>query len=163
MTVGEVCNREVVVAHPHASIVDAARLMKTHHVGDVIVVEEGASRRVPVGILTDRDVALAVVDRFTRLAYLRVHEIMTHDVVTAREDENLFLVVKRMQANGIRRLPIVNAAGGLEGILTFDDVIALLSEQLNDLARLVAAEQKRERFHAAPAPASVDMRSMTRV
>jgi CBS domain-containing protein len=68
-----------------------------------------------------------------------------------------------MQANGVRRLPIVNAAGGLEGILTFDDVIALLSEELNDLATLVAAEQKRERFHAAPAPAGADDSSMTRV
>lgn len=155
MTVGEVCNREVVVIHPEASVLDAARLMKAHHVGDVVVVTEAAGRRAPVGILTDRDVALAVVDRFTRLPYLRVHEVMTRDLVTAQENENVFAVLKKMQANGIRRLPIVNGAGGLEGILTFDDLMALLSEQLNDLARLVVAEQKRERFPAAPAPAAV--------
>jgi CBS domain-containing protein len=131
--------------------------MKNHHVGDVIVVEDRTARRTPVGILTDRDVALAVADRFTRLPYLRIHEIMSHELVTAREDENLFAVVKTMQSYGIRRLPIVNAAGGLEGILTFDDVIALLSEQLNDLARIVTAEQKRERFHAPPAAPMADV------
>jgi len=152
MTVGEVCNREVVVIHPDASVLDAARLMKVHHVGDVIVVE-GVDRRAPVGILTDRDVALAVVDRFTRLPYLRVSEIMSHDIVTANETENLFAVVKKMRSHGIRRLPIVNSAGALEGILTFDDVMALLSDELNDLARLVVAEQKRERFHEAPVAA----------
>ena len=148
MTAGEVCNRQVVRTRPEMSIVDAVSLMKTHHVGDVVVVQETNGERVPIGIVTDRDVALAV-ERLLRLPQLRVADVMSTDLVTSPERENLDDALKKMQSHGIRRLPVVNDRGGLEGILTFDDVIELLSEELTDLAKLVAKEQKRERNHAA--------------
>lgn len=147
MTTGEVCNRQVVFAKPDTSIVDAAGLMKTHHVGDVVVVREQGGERVPIGMLTDRDVALAVA-RLLRLPELRVADLMSAELVTSTERESLYDALKKMQSHGIRRLPVINDRGGLEGILTFDDVIELLSEELTDLARLVAKEQKRERNHA---------------
>lgn len=81
---------------------------------------------MPIGILTDRDIALSV-DRLGSPA------------------ANLHDVLEKMQSHGIRRLPVINDRGGLEGILTFDDVVELLSEELTDLARLVVKEQKRER------------------
>jgi CBS domain-containing protein len=148
MTAGEVCNRQVVFAKPETSIVDAVGLMRTHHVGDVVVVREPDGDRVPIGILTDRDVALAV-ERLLRLPHLRVADVMSANLVTSPESENLYESLKKMQSHGIRRLPVVNDGGGLEGILTFDDVVELLSEELTDLAKLVAKEQKRERNHAA--------------
>lgn len=144
MTAGEVCNRKVVVATPDTTVVDAAALMKTYHVGDLVVVERLDGERMPIGILTDRDIALSV-DRLVRLPHLNIEDVMTRAPVTAREGVNLYDVLKRMQSHGIRRLPIVNERGGLEGILTFDDVIELLSEELTDLAKLVVREQKRER------------------
>lgn len=144
MTAGEICNRQVVSIRPETSIVDAAELMKAHHVGDVIVVREPDGECVPIGILTDRDVALAV-DRLLRLPHLRVADVMSTELVTAAEGERLYDVLKRMQSYGIRRLPVVNERGSLAGILTFDDVLEVLSEELTDLARLVATEQKRER------------------
>lgn len=147
MTAGEVCNRQVVFVKADTSIVDAVALMRTHHVGDVVVVREPDGERVPTGILTDRDVALAV-DRLLRLPDLRVADVMSAGLVTSPERESLYDVLKKMQSHGIRRLPVVNDRGGLEGILTFDDVIELLSEELTDLAKLVAKEQKRERDHA---------------
>jgi CBS-domain-containing membrane protein len=147
VTLGEVCNREVIITTPDMSVMEAATLMKSCHVGDVVVVEERGAQRVPVGILTDRDIALTLVDRAVRLPYLRVNDVMTRELVTGSESENLFDVVKKMQSHGIRRLPVVNAKGSLEGIVTFDDLIELLSEELSDLAKLLAAEQKRERLH----------------
>jgi CBS domain-containing protein len=147
MTAGEVCNRQVVFARPDTLVVDAVALMRTHHVGDVVVVREPDGERVPIGILTDRDIALAV-DRLLRLPHLRVADVMSAELVTSPERESLYDVLKTMQSHGIRRLPVVNDRGGLEGILTFDDVIELLSEELTDLAKLVAKEQKRERDHA---------------
>jgi len=148
MTAGEICNRQVVFAKPGTSIVDAVGLMRTHHVGDIVVVREPDGERVPIGILTDRDIALAV-ERLLRLPQLRVAAIMSANLVTSPESENLYDALKKMQSHGIRRLPVVNDRGGLEGILTFDDVVELLSEELTDLAKLVAKEQKRERNHAA--------------
>jgi len=144
MTAGEVCNRQVVFTRPDTSIVDAVGLMKAHHVGDVVVVREPDGERVPIGILTDRDVALAV-DRLLRLPRLRVADVMSVELVTSPEGDSLYDVLKKMQSHGVRRLPVINDRGGLEGILTFDDVIELLSEELTDLAKLVAKEQKRER------------------
>jgi CBS domain-containing protein len=145
MTVGEICSREVVITKPGDSVLEAARLMKTHHVGDLVVVSEPDGHCMPIGIITDRDIALALVDWPDRLPQMTVRDLMSANLVTARELENLYDVLKKMQSYGIRRLPIVGAAGGLEGIVTFDDIIELLSEELTDLAKLVAREQKRER------------------
>jgi predicted transcriptional regulator len=145
MTVGEICNREVVITKRDASVLDAARLMKAHHVGDLVVVKEPDGQRMPVGILTDRDIALALADWPDRVAHMTVSDVMSTSLVTSHEGENLYDTLKKMQSFGIRRLPVVNATGGLEGVITFDDIIALLSEELTDLAKLVAKEQKRER------------------
>jgi CBS domain-containing protein len=146
MTVGEICNREVVIARPEATVIEAVTLMKNYHVGDLVVVEDRANGRVPIGILTDRDVALSLATyQPARLHTMRLGDLMSRDVVTALDTENLHDVLKKMQSHGVRRLPVVNDDGGLEGIVTFDDVIELLSEELTDLARLVVSEQKRER------------------
>jgi CBS domain-containing protein len=80
-----------------------------------------------------------------------VDNVMTTQLVTAREEESLPDVLKKMRSFGIRRLPIVNDAGGLEGILSFDDLIDLLAEELSDLSNLVSREQRRER-EAKPSP-----------
>jgi CBS domain-containing protein len=143
MTAGDVCNRHVVITTADMSVVEAADLMKAHHVGDLVVVRQPDGERVPTGILTDRDIALSV-GRLVRHPELKVLDVMSANLVTSGEGENLYDVLKRMQSHGIRRLPIVNERGGLEGIVTFDDVIELLSEELTDLAKLVVREQKRE-------------------
>jgi CBS domain-containing protein len=143
MTAGDVCNRHVVITTADMRVVEAADLMKAHHVGDLVVVRQPDGERVPIGILTDRDIALSV-GRLVRHPELEVLDVMSANLVTSGEGENLYDVLKRMQSHGIRRLPIVNERGGLEGIVTFDDVIELLSEELTDLAKLVVREQKRE-------------------
>jgi CBS domain-containing protein len=147
MTVGELCNRAPIITKPETSVVEAVRLMKSYHVGDLVVVEDRKEARVPVGIVTDRDIALCVADRSGRLPFLRVADVMSDGLITSTEDESVADALRKMRSCGIRRLPIVNEEGTLQGILTFDDVVALLSEELTDLARLVVSEQKRERAH----------------
>jgi CBS domain-containing protein len=145
MTAGDACNRKVIFTRPDTTIVDAAAAMKRHHVGTLLVVPDGDGERVPIGIITDRDITMAL-DRVVTWPHMKVAEVMTVELVTAAEREPLHDALKKMQAHGIRRLPVVNVRGGLEGILTLDDVMELLSEELTDLVRLVAAEQKRERI-----------------
>lgn len=144
MPISEVCNREVVIVRPDETVLDAAKLMRQHHVGDVVVVEEHGGRRVPVGIVTDRDLVLEVMAPQIDPATLRVSDIVVSDLVAVREDAGLFEAIEYMHAKGVRRLPVVDRSGGLIGILTLDDLIELLADEMAALAKLVKHEQKKE-------------------
>jgi CBS domain-containing protein len=144
-TVAEICNREVVVVERNASILNAARLMRDYHVGDLVVVEERDGQRIPVGIVTDRDIVIEVIAEEVAFDEVTVEDIMSLEIVTAREGDDLLDTLKRMRTHGIRRVPVVNGSQALIGILTVDDVIEVLAEELNDLARLIGREQTRER------------------
>lgn len=145
MTIGNVCNREVVFIHAQASIPVAARLMREYHVGDLVVIKEKTGKRVPVGIVTDRDIVLEVIAEGVAMDDVSVGDIMSDNLVTARESDSLLETIKVMRTKGIRRLPVVNDDNELVGILSVDDLIDLLSEQIVDLARLIAREQGREK------------------
>jgi CBS domain-containing protein len=146
MTVGEFCNRQVVIARRDDRLADAARRVRDLHVGALVVVDEDRGRCTPVGILTDRDMVIrALTDDAADVARLHVGDLMTTKIVTARESEDLTDALKRMRSFGIRRLPVVNDSGGLEGILSFDDLVDLVADELSELTRLLAREQTRER------------------
>ena len=146
MTVGDICHREVVVVPKGEKIVDAAKRMRTSHVGALIVVEIRDGRHMPVGIVTDRDIVIAgVAGDPEHINYLLAGEVMTRDLVTATEQDSIEAALRKMHEHGIRRLPIVDATGALVGILTLDDVLRYLTAQYSELVALVAREQLRER------------------
>jgi CBS domain-containing protein len=144
MAVGEICNREVVVAEKALSVVHAAQLMRKHHVGDLVVVESRDGCKHPVGIVTDRDIVVEVVAAEVNPESLKVGDIMGLDVATVRESEGLFEALRYMRDKGVRRMPVVDSAGGLVGILTLDDLLTLLAEEMTELAKLVSHERQRE-------------------
>lgn len=144
MSVGELCNRNVVIVRKGDSILQAARLMRQHHVGDLVVVEGHDGPQIPVGIVTDRDIVVEVVAKDIDLGAVSVGDVMSFDLVTVMEDENLFEVIELMRSKGVRRVPVVDKEGALVGILAVDDVIDLLAEALWDVAGLIMQEQKRE-------------------
>jgi len=144
MGVGEVCNREVIIIDREGSIREAAGLMRKYHVGNVVVVEEKNADRFPVGILTDRDIVLDLIALDVDINAVTVGDAMSFELITAREDDDVVETIKRMRHKGVRRIPVVNDRGGLEGILAVDDLIDYISEQLTDLARLVMGEPQRE-------------------
>lgn len=144
MKIGEICNREVVFVHRDEDLITAAGLMRQYHVGDVVVVEERDGKRVPVGILTDRDLVVKVLARGLEPAHLKVVEVMSGGVETVEEGFGVLETIERMRASAIRRQPVVDKAGTLVGIVTMDDMIDLLAEALGDLARLIVREQRRE-------------------
>jgi CBS domain-containing protein len=143
MTVGEICNRQVVTADPEESVVDAARHMREHHVGDVVVVDR---QRRPLGVLTDRDIVVsAVAQSPDQLTTLLVKDLMSVDVATVQERDGLDEALRKMRTRGVRRLPVVSRDRHLEGILALDDILGVMSDEWRDLVTLVAREQKRER------------------
>ncbi|WP_413437464.1 CBS domain-containing protein [Sulfuriferula sp. GW1] len=144
MAIGEICNREVIVVAPETTIGEAARLMRQHHVGDVIVVTEEGGRRKPAGIVTDRDVVVEVVATGLDPAALTVGDIMVPDLATIPEKTGVFEAIRYMRDQGVRRMPVVGEDGSLVGILALDDLLELLAEELGALSRLVAREQGKE-------------------
>ena len=145
MTVGTICNQHVVVAPKGDAIVDAAKRMRMFHVGDIVVVEQRGNKRIPVGILTDRDIVLSVVASDpSHLSSLLVSDAMSSDLTTAPEDTTLVDAIKLMQDRGVRRLPIVDHDGSLVGILTFDDIVRFFADEMGELAKVMAREEKME-------------------
>jgi CBS domain-containing protein len=144
MKVGELCTREVVIIEKNASVLEAAKLMRTFHVGDVVVVEPHPDDRIPVGILTDRDIVVELIAGGVDLQSVTVGDVISYELITALEDDDVIETVKRMRSKGVRRIPVVNSRGGLEGILSLDDLLDLLAEQLNDIVSLIKREQKEE-------------------
>ncbi|MCK9394296.1 MAG: CBS domain-containing protein [Methylobacter sp.] len=144
MSIGEFCNREVVFATREMSLPEAAQLMREHHVGDLVVVDEVDGKRVPVGIVTDRDMVIEVIAQSLDLDEFRVGDIMGHHLVSVQEKEGVFETIRLMRSQGVRRIPVVNSEGGLAGIVSADDILELLAEEMTELAKVVPREQERE-------------------
>jgi len=145
MNVGEICNREVVFAYRDTKLVEAARLMREHHVGTLVIVVERASERVPVGILTDRDIVVAVVAKELDPRALTVGDVIdAGGVLVVREQDGLADALRVMREKGVRRVPVVTKSGALAGIVALDDMLELVTEELNDMVRSVDRERVRE-------------------
>ncbi len=145
MSIGEICNRETVFTTKDSSISQAAQLMREYHVGDLVVVEETAGRRTPIGILTDRDLVIEILAKDVDMNAVTVGDVMSRELMTARENDGLYETLQRMRAKGVRRVPVVDASGALAGIVSADDLLDLLADELTALARLLSREQARER------------------
>ena len=144
MGISELCSRSVVVTERKTSIEEAARLMREHHVGSLVVVDEDARGRKPVGILTDRDIAIEVVAVGVAPASVTVGEVMAPELVTATLDDEPWQTIQRMRKKGVRRVPVVDAEGLLAGIVSVDDLLEIVSEELDGLVKVIAAELRRE-------------------
>jgi CBS domain-containing protein len=147
MKTGEFCNREVVVAPRDMSILEAAKMMRHYHVGNLVVVEENNGLSIPVGIFTDRDIVVELLAGDVDPALFSIDEVMTFELTTAPEEEDIIDTVKKMKERGIRRIPVVDDKNHLIGILALEDVIELIAEELSDLVALCRTEQKMERIN----------------
>jgi CBS domain-containing protein len=144
MTAGEYCNREVVITDKDTSVTDAAILMRQHHVGDLVVVDKQAGKALPIGVLTDRDLVMEVLAQKIDPGLLAIKDIMSSELVTVSEKQALLDVLDIMQKKSVRRIIVVDEEGGLQGLLSADDVIELIAEAMNDLTKLVRHEMTRE-------------------
>lgn len=145
MTAGEYCNRNVVITTKDESVQEAINLMRSHHVGDVVVVEKQDGSPLPVGILTDRDIVLEILAEDVELDSVNIGDVMSYELHTVKEETKLLDCIKLMRDKGIRRLPVVDSEGGLAGMLTVDDVLELIAEQLTDIVSLFPKQQTQER------------------
>jgi CBS domain-containing protein len=144
MAISECCNIDVVCCGIDASIPDVAALMRKHHVGDVIVVENRDGLRVPIGIVTDRDIVLETIALNVAADAFTAGDLMSTPLATVDEDAGFVETLRLMRKHKVRRMPVVTAAGILLGIVTADDIIKLLGTELSLMADAIGEQPVRE-------------------
>lgn len=138
MNVGSICTRRVITAHPRLDVQAAAELMRQEHVGFLVVVpEELHGPQPPLGVITDRDITIAVVAKRADPAALRVGDVMSIQPVLVGESEPVDGAMRTMRRAGIRRAPVVNGRGEVIGVLSLDDLIEFVAREMESLSGAV--------------------------
>lgn len=141
MKVIDMAVHEVATITADQSICACALQMRLDHVGSLVVVDEN---QTPLGMITDRDIAIEVVARKLNPEQLTVKDIMTAPVVTATPNESMVVALARMREFGVRRLPIVDEQGKLVGVISNSNLVEELSGLLDSLVRNIHSSKTRE-------------------
>jgi CBS domain-containing protein len=137
MRVGEHIRRNPVGVEIGLSVRDAAKQMEAQKAGCVVVVgDEGQ----PLGVLTDRDIVIRVLRRGLDPDETTVGSVMGDEVTKVYESTALTSAMRRMRAEGVRRIPVVDSAGGLVGLFDWSDALGIISGQLLQAARVARAQ-----------------------
>jgi CBS domain-containing protein len=144
---GELCTRRVVIARRGDTVRTAAARMREEHVGDLVVIDR---ERRPVGIVTDRDLVLKVMADGRAPESVLVADVMSRDPVTIDGEADVSRGLAMLREHGVRRLPVVGSDGALIGILTYDDLVEWIAEELDDLVAMFGHGERREREGAPP-------------
>jgi CBS domain-containing protein len=144
LSAGDICTRSVVFAHRKMAVDDAARLMREHHVGALVVVDETDAGRLVAGVLTDRDIVTGIVAKGLDPKTIAVEDAMSADLVTAREGDSIVDLLGTMRRKGVRRIPVVDGVGRLVGIVALDDVLEIVARQVQLMAQAIDSGRKRE-------------------
>jgi CBS domain-containing protein len=141
MSLESLCRREIVCVDVKTKVLEATEMMEEMNVGSVIVIQNDR----PVGIVTDRDVVLRVVNKKLDPAECSVGDIMSLEVVTLKQSTGLYDALEQIKESGssVRRFPIVDENGTIKGIITLDDVIYLLGKEMSDVATIIESERPR--------------------
>lgn len=140
MTLQTIIQRDVDTALPSESARTAAQRMSTRNVGMLVVVD---ARSHPVGVPTDRDIAISVVAAGSDPNQVQVLDIMTPDPTCLADDRDTDDALAVMQRRGVRRLPVVNARGLLVGVVTMDDVLQTVASRLSAISRVIDTSSPR--------------------
>jgi CBS domain-containing protein len=141
MNIGDLCNKDLVVAYLDDTLYEAAKLMRQRHVGSLIVVSKDEKGLRPIGIITDRDIIIEVVAEEINLKAITLKDIMTTHPIVARENDGIHETLQSMREKGVRRIPVVDLQGYLIGIITTDDILKILADKLGNLTSFIQQEQ----------------------
>jgi predicted transcriptional regulator len=149
MALESVCKTKVVTVEKNATLKTVSEFMQNQHVGSIVVTEKYKGRTIPCGIVTDRDVAIALGSS-SEAQNLRVEQIMLHQPVTAKKSDGIYETMVRMQEYGVKRLPVVDSNGALFGIISADDLLALVADEINKIAKISDVQVQREKGIRTP-------------
>ena len=144
MLLKEMCTAGVVCCGLKTTALEAARLMRHKHVGDVVVVDNPEEKGIPLGIVTDRDLVVQVLGRDLDPAKTTVGGLMRKPIVIAHEAEDTSEVIARMRSHGVRRIPVVAREGEVVGIVTLDDLLRQCVADAGSLVDIMNKAQSNE-------------------
>ena len=136
MPIADVARTDVMTAHRDQSAGNLATVMKEQNVGSVLI----ESDNEPVGIVTDRDLVVDVLEPRADPSEVTAADIMSDTVATVYETQGIFEVTAMMLEHSVRRLPVVAESGEITGIVTLDDLMLLLADEMSNLAGVIEAE-----------------------
>lgn len=134
MSLQEFCRKPVVKISPEKRITDACRMLKENNIGCIIAENDGKL----CGILTDRDIALKVAGEKRDPEKTKVNEVMTDNPVRISVDKGLHDLTALMHSHHVRRIPIVDGMDTTLGIVTLDDLITLLGDEMSDIGSAIS-------------------------
>lgn len=140
----DLCTHPVVAVAADATLADCARVMRHQHVGALVVQAPGGGRHPAAGMLTDRDIVVASVAAGLDPATLTAGDVMSTPLATVRDDDDVLDALARMREHGVRRLAVLNAQHTLVGVITLDDVLQALAQQIDAVVGVLRAEQGKE-------------------
>ncbi len=132
MTIKDMARSEVVTVAPETTTREISQTLEQERIGSVVVTENST----PVGIVTDRDLALEVIGENKDSSKITASDVMTTDLFTVETDESIYDVLDGMRQHGVRRVPVVED-GELAGIVTMDDFLVLLASELENISGVV--------------------------
>jgi CBS domain-containing protein len=144
VTVRDLATMQVVTVQPQTTLAECAQIMRNQHVGSVIVVDDKGRRDNPVGIVTDRDIVIETVAVNLDPKTLTASDVMTTPLATVSESDDILDALAKMRERGVRRLPVVDGDGTLAGIVSVDNLLEAMAEQLDSIVRVIKAEQTKE-------------------
>jgi signal-transduction protein with cAMP-binding, CBS, and nucleotidyltransferase domain len=144
LKIRDVAVHEPVTARPNESVGTCARRMHDEHVGCLVVVEDSDGTVFPVGVLTDRDIAIEVVAFGLDPATMTAGDVMSERPAVVEEDDDLLDALAHMRERGVRRLPVVRPDGALSGMLALDNLLEALGEEIDGVLGVMRAQRTKE-------------------
>ncbi len=146
MSLAKVIITSVTTMPVTGTIRDAASIMRDQHIGSVVITD----KNVPLGIVTDRDLALHIGQTKEFDQNQSITRAMSKTVLMCRDSDDIFDTINRMNENNLRRMPVVNEENELVGIITSDDLLRLVSKELRELSMIFDKEMDNEFMHYDP-------------
>ena len=149
MSIKSLCRKEVVTVEPGTMVEDVTKIMEEKNLGCVIISRDQADWKdlgirgaKEFGIVTDRDIALKVINKRLDPTKTPIDSIMTNgNLVILRDDMDLLEALEHVQNSAVRRFPVVDAEGNLRGIITLDDIIRLMGKEMANIAQVIENEE----------------------
>jgi CBS domain-containing protein len=137
MTIESLLSRPVSTLPGSATCAEAARRMRRQNIGSIVIEEDG----VPVGMVTDRDLAVRIVAEELDAGSVTVAQVMSAFPTFLTPQRDLRAAIDVMLEMGVRRLPAVNSKGRVIGIISLDDVLIELADELGQIKKLLQLER----------------------